>query len=76
VSTYSFSTTVADAALGIFNGTAPTTYSSVYVQLHTGATGSAGITSVSVGSTTRVGNVRDRRHLSVRNLYNPCLRIR
>jgi hypothetical protein len=48
----------------------------VYVQLHTGATGSAGITSVSVGSTTRVGNVRDRRHLSVRNLYNPCLRIR
>jgi hypothetical protein len=54
MSTFSFSTAVANAALGIFNGTAPTTYATVWVQLHTAAPGTAGTTGVSVGSTTRV----------------------
>lgn len=53
MSTYSFSGTVANAALGIFNGTAPTTYSTCYVQLHTADPGTAGTTSVSAGSSTR-----------------------
>src|SRR5271166_6085738 len=53
MSTYSFSTAVANAALGIFNGTAPTTYSTVYMQLHTGAPGASGTSNVSAGSTTR-----------------------
>lgn len=53
MSTYSFSATVANAALGILNGTAPTTYTTVYVQLHTAAPGTAGTTGVSAGSSTR-----------------------
>jgi hypothetical protein len=57
MATYSFSSTVANAALGIFNGTAPTTYSTVYLQLHTADPGTAGTTSISAGSTTRVAVV-------------------
>lgn len=49
-----FSSTLANAALGILKGTAPTTYASVYWQLHTGAPGAAGTSNVSAGSTTRV----------------------
>jgi hypothetical protein len=55
--TYSLSSTVANAALGIFNATAPTTYGTVYVQLHTADPGTAGTTAVSAGSTTRVAVV-------------------
>jgi hypothetical protein len=54
VAVYGFSTAVANAALGIFTGTAPTTYTTLYVQLHTADPGTAGTTSISVGSTTRV----------------------
>jgi hypothetical protein len=54
VTTYSLSATTADAALGIFNGTAPTAYSTVYVALHTGDPGTAGTSAASAGSTTRV----------------------
>lgn len=59
MSTYSFSSTLATALLNVFNGTtiatnAYTTSGNVYVQLHTAAPGTAGTTSISVGSTTRV----------------------
>jgi hypothetical protein len=59
VSTYSFSSTLTNALLNVFNGTtiatnAYTTSGAVFVQLHTAAPGTAGTTSVSVGSTTRV----------------------
>jgi hypothetical protein len=59
MATYSFSSTVANAALGIFAGTAVAanayaTSGSVYVQLHTADPGTAGTTSISAGSTTRV----------------------
>lgn len=49
----SYSTTFATAQLNVLAGTAPTTYSTVYIQLHTAAPGSAGTTSISAGSTTR-----------------------
>ena len=48
-----YSTSFANGQLGVLAGTAPTTYSTVYIELHTAAPGSAGTTSVSVGSTTR-----------------------
>lgn len=48
-----FSTTFADALLGTLSGTAPTAYSTVYVELHTADPGSAGTTAVSAGSATR-----------------------
>jgi hypothetical protein len=59
MSTYSFSSTLANAVLNVLNGTtiatnAYTTSGNVYVQLHTAAPGTAGTTSISVGSTTRV----------------------
>jgi hypothetical protein len=59
VSTYSLSSTLANAALGLLTGTAVatnayTTSGAVFVQLHTAAPGTAGTTGVSVGSTTRV----------------------
>lgn len=59
MSTYSFSTTLTNALLNVLNGTtiatnAFTTSGNVFVQLHTAAPGTAGTTSVSVGSTTRV----------------------
>lgn len=53
MSTYGFSSTLTNAMLNVLNGTAPTTYTTVYMQLHTGAPGSAGTTNVSAGSTTR-----------------------
>lgn len=49
-----FSSTLANAALNILKGTTPSTYSSVYWQLHTGAPGAAGTSNVSDGSSTRV----------------------
>lgn len=48
-----FSSTLATAVLNILKGTAPTTYATVYVQIHTANPGAAGSTAVSVGSTTR-----------------------
>lgn len=49
-----YSTTFTNAQLNVLNNTAPTTYANVYIEIHTAAPGSAGTTSVSVGSTTRV----------------------
>ena len=47
------STAVVNASLAsILNGTAPTTYTNPYVQLHTGAPGSAGTANIA-GETTR-----------------------
>jgi len=56
---YSFSSTLTNALLNVLNGTtiatnAYTTSGNVYLQLHTADPGTAGTTSVSVGSTTRV----------------------
>lgn len=48
-----FSITFADALLGVLSGTAPTTYSTVYIGLHTGDPGTAGTSNVSAGSATR-----------------------
>lgn len=48
-----FSSTFANALLNVLENVAPTTYATVYVELHTAAPGTAGTTSVSVGSTTR-----------------------
>lgn len=48
-----YSTTFANGQLNVLAGTAPTTYSTVFVELHTAAPGSAGTTAVSAGSTTR-----------------------
>lgn len=49
-----FSTSLANGALGILTGTAPTTYANLYWQLHTGDPGTAGTTAISAGSSTRV----------------------
>jgi hypothetical protein len=54
MSTYGFSSTIANALLNVFENVAPTTYASVYLQLHTADPGTAGTTSVSAGSSTRV----------------------
>lgn len=48
-----FSGTFANALLNVLVGTAPTTYTTIYFQIHTGAPGSAGTANVSVGSTGR-----------------------
>lgn len=48
-----FSSTLANAVLNILNGTAPTTYATVYFGLFTGDPGTAGTSNVSAGSTTR-----------------------
>lgn len=48
-----FSSTFANALLNVLEGTAPTTYSTVYIGLHTGDPGSAGTSNVSAGSSTR-----------------------
>ena len=48
-----YSSTFANAQLGTLNGTAPTTYSTVYIALHTGAPGSAATSNAAAGSTTR-----------------------
>lgn len=48
-----FSSTFANALLNVLKGTAPTTYTTVYIQLHTGAPGAAGTANVSAGSSTR-----------------------
>jgi hypothetical protein len=48
-----FSSTFANALLNVLANTAPTLYSTVYIELHTAAPGSAGTTSVSAGSATR-----------------------
>lgn len=47
------STTLVDAMLNILNGTAPSTYATVYVGLFTGDPGASGTTNVSVGCSTR-----------------------
>jgi hypothetical protein len=49
-----FSVTFANALCNVLGGVAPTTYASYWIQLHTGAPGSAGTSNISVGSTTRV----------------------
>ena len=49
-----FSATFANGLLNVLENVAPTAYSAVYTQLHTAAPGSAGTTSISAGSTTRV----------------------
>src|ERR1700722_16793368 len=59
MATYSFSTTLANAALGLFNGTAVatnayTTSGAVFMALHTADPGSAGTTAASAGSSRRV----------------------
>jgi hypothetical protein len=49
-----FSVTLSDAALGILNGTAPTTYATVYIaRARQRRPGTAGTTNESAGSTTR-----------------------
>lgn len=48
-----FSTTFTNSLLNLLNGTSAANYSTVYVSIHTAAPGTAGTTSVSVGSTTR-----------------------
>jgi hypothetical protein len=48
-----FSSTFANALLDVLEGTAPTTYSTIYVGLHTGDPGTAGTSNVSAGSSTR-----------------------
>lgn len=58
MSTYAFSSTLTNALLNVLNGTAVaanayTTTGNVYVQVHTGAPGSAGTSNVSVGCATR-----------------------
>jgi len=49
-----FSATFANGLLNVLENVAPTAYSAVYTALHTAAPGSAGTTSISAGSTTRV----------------------
>lgn len=58
MSTYSFSATLTNALENVLNGTtiatnAYTTSGNVFVQVHTGAPGTAGTSNVSVGTTTR-----------------------
>jgi hypothetical protein len=48
-----FSTTLANALLNVLEGTAPTTYTTIWCQIHTADPGTAGTTSVSAGSSTR-----------------------
>jgi hypothetical protein len=48
-----FSSTFANALLNTLNNTAPTAYSTVYIQIHTGAPGTAGSSNISAGSSTR-----------------------
>ncbi len=48
-----FSSTFANALLNVLDNTAPTTYSTIYVELHTADPGTAGTTAVSAGSSTR-----------------------
>lgn len=43
----------ANALLNVLNGTVPTAYATVYVDLHTADPGSAGTASLSAGSTSR-----------------------
>jgi hypothetical protein len=59
MATYSYSSTVANALLNVFGGTAIAanayaTSGNVYVALHTGDPGSAGTSNASAGSSTRV----------------------
>jgi hypothetical protein len=59
VTTYSVSVAVANAQLGLLCGTAVAanayaTSGAIFLQLHTADPGTAGTTSISVGSTTRV----------------------
>lgn len=47
------SSTLANALLNVLRNTAPTLYTTIYFQIHTGAPGAAGTSNISVGSTTR-----------------------
>ena len=47
------SSTFANALLNVLENVAPTLYTNVYFQLHTGAPGAAGTSNVSVGCATR-----------------------
>jgi len=53
MSTDGFSVFLANALLGVLMGTAPSTYSTIYWQLHAGAPGAAGTNNISAGSSAR-----------------------